>query len=91
MVTMAVKAPELNGEYYVLHSDTSTISEAGMSDVRIERDVRAFHPSGYMTSARETVYGPSNFDVSQIFETPVEALRTIATDPELDASDTSSR
>lgn len=88
---MAVKAPDLSGQYYVLSSDTKSVPGAGMSGVRIERDVRAFHPSGYMTSARETVYGPSSLDASQIFETPVETLRTIATDPELDASESSAR
>lgn len=81
-VLVAQARPDL-GEGKYAPADARTLSAADLPQLRVDRNVRVFHPDGAMTSVTERIFDPRTLDVVSVFSTAVTNLADLATDPDV--------
>jgi hypothetical protein len=80
-VLVARAVPDEPGHYAV--ADVKALTDADLPELRVERNVRVFHPNGTMTSVTEGVVGPKSLDPDAIFTSSASNMTKLATDPEV--------
>ncbi|MCW2785972.1 MAG: hypothetical protein JWP74_2489, partial [Marmoricola sp.] len=66
-------------------ADVKSLTDGDLPDLRVERNVRVFHPSGSMTSVTETVVAPKSLDPAAVFSSSLAQMTKLATDPDVEA------
>jgi hypothetical protein len=78
-VLVAKAFPEA-GEGKYTPADVRALTASDLPQLRVDRNVRVFHPDGSMTSVTEQLYAPRSLDFASVFTTPVSKLTQLATD-----------
>ena len=77
------KAPEFGDDKFAVVEDVSSLTNADLPTLRVERNVRYTRANRAMTSVKEIVSTPTSLDPNMIFASPASDLSRLATDPDL--------
>jgi hypothetical protein len=64
-------------------ADWRKLDGSNLDDVRLGRQVDVIHSSGYATTVREQVFGPTSLDPDKAFEVSTQTMEKLARDPSI--------